>query len=57
MLAIIAKSPLSRENVSHGGLPDGTAAIGKALAVLGEDLNGNGQVAVRLVQYASDGGR
>lgn len=40
-----------------GGLPDGTAAIGKAFAVLGEDLNGNGQVAVRLVQYTSAGGR
>ena len=38
-------------------LPDDTAAAVEAcFAALGEDLNGDGKVVIRLVQYASSGG-
>ncbi len=43
--------------VGTDALPEDTAAaIERAFAALGEDLNGDGQVVVRLNQYASAGG-
>lgn len=43
--------------VGENALPDDTAAaIEAAFAALGEDLNGDGKVAVRLNQYPSGGG-
>ena len=43
--------------VGENALPDDTAAaIEAAFAALGEDLNGDGTVTVRLNQYASTGG-
>jgi len=43
--------------VGENALPDDTAAaIESAFAALGEDLNGDGQVAARLNQYPSSGG-
>ena len=43
--------------VGEYALPDDTAAALEAgFAALGEDLNGDGSVVVRLVQYASSGG-
>ena len=43
--------------VGTNALPDDTAAaIESVFAALGEDLNGDGQVVVKLVQYASAGG-
>lgn len=43
--------------VGTNPLPDDTAAaIESAFAALGEDLNGDGQVAVQLIQYVSTGG-
>ncbi len=43
--------------VGENALPDDTAAaIESAFAALGEDLNGDGQVIVRLNQYPSTGG-
>lgn len=43
--------------VGAHALPDDTAAaIEAGFAALGEDLNGDGQVTVRLVQYTSTGG-
>lgn len=43
--------------VGADALPDDTAAAVEAsFAALGEDLNGDGSVVVRLVQYASSGG-
>ena len=43
--------------VGTNALPDDTAAaIENAFAALGEDLNGDGRVVVKLVQYASAGG-
>lgn len=42
--------------VGENALPDGTAAaIETAFAALGEDLNGDGRVAVRLNQYPTGG--
>ena len=43
--------------VGTNALPDDTAAAVEAcFAALGEDLNGDGEVVVRLAQYASSGG-
>ena len=43
--------------VGANALPDDTAtAVEAAFAALGEDLNGDGETVVKLVQYASSGG-
>lgn len=43
--------------VGNNALPDGTAAaVEAAFASLGQDLNGDGKVTVRLSQYPSTGG-
>ena len=51
------KSDYQIAYVGEYALPDDTAAaIEAGFAALGEDLNGDGSVVVRLVQYASSGG-